>query len=55
MCGWIFPGRRNNPSMISRGEFAQVAVPRIILDLLARASVPASLRSPASPRSPIPI
>ena len=45
MCGWIFPGRRNNPSMISRGEFAQVAVPRI-LDLLARASVPASFAVP---------
>ena len=45
LCGWIFPGRRVNPSLVSRGEFAVVAVPRL-LDLLARQRVPASFAVP---------
>ncbi len=35
MSSWITSGRSNNPSMISRGEFSIVAVPRL-LGLLAR-------------------
>lgn len=45
MCGWYGGEPVSNPSVLSRGEFAAVAVPRI-LDLLARHGVEASFAVP---------
>jgi peptidoglycan/xylan/chitin deacetylase (PgdA/CDA1 family) len=45
MAGWIGSDRTNNPSMISRGAFAAVAVPRV-LRVLRQAGVPASFAVP---------
>ncbi|MEZ5924776.1 MAG: polysaccharide deacetylase [Hyphomicrobiaceae bacterium] len=45
MAGWIGSDRTNNPSMISRGSFATVALPRV-LRVLRQAGVPASVAVP---------
>lgn len=45
MSSWIGTLKSQNPSMISRGQFGAVAVPRI-LDLLERYAVPASFAVP---------
>jgi peptidoglycan-N-acetylglucosamine deacetylase len=45
MCGWYGNGTVTNPSVISRGEFAAVAMPRI-LGLLKRHGVEASVAVP---------
>jgi peptidoglycan/xylan/chitin deacetylase (PgdA/CDA1 family) len=45
MAGWIGSDGTNNPSMISRGSFAVVAVPRV-LRVLRLAGVPASFAVP---------
>lgn len=45
MAGWIGSDKTNNPSMISRGSFAAVAVPRV-LRVLRQAGVPASFAVP---------
>jgi peptidoglycan/xylan/chitin deacetylase (PgdA/CDA1 family) len=45
MSSWIGTARTNNPSMISRGEFGAVAIPRI-LELLDRHKVRASFAVP---------
>jgi peptidoglycan-N-acetylglucosamine deacetylase len=45
MSVWIGSYKSRNPSMVSRGEFGAVAVPRI-LDLLARHDVPATFCVP---------
>ncbi len=45
MSSWIGTARSNNPSMISRGQFAAVAIPRI-LDLLDRYRVRSSFAVP---------
>ena len=45
MSSWIGTGRSNNPSAISRGEFAAIATPRV-LALLAKFGIPASFCIP---------
>lgn len=45
MSVWLGSFKSRNPSMISRGEFGAVAVPRI-LDLLARLDIPATFCVP---------
>ena len=45
MSSWVGTMKSQNPSMISRGQFGAVAIPRI-LDLLARFEVPASFAIP---------
>ena len=45
MAGWIGSDKTNNPSMISRGSFAAVAVPRV-LRVLRQAGIPASFAVP---------
>ena len=45
MSSWIGSARTNNPSMISRGEFGAVAIPRI-LELLRRLEVRSSFAVP---------
>ncbi len=45
MSSWIGSARSRNPSMISRGQFGAVAMPRI-LDLLERYEIPSSFAVP---------
>jgi peptidoglycan/xylan/chitin deacetylase (PgdA/CDA1 family) len=45
MAGWTGSGKTNNPSMISRGAFAAVAMPRV-LRVLRQAGVQASFAVP---------
>jgi len=45
MSSWIGSGKSNNPSMISRGQFGEIAIPRI-LDLLARFKIRSSFALP---------
>jgi peptidoglycan/xylan/chitin deacetylase (PgdA/CDA1 family) len=45
MSSWIGSGKSNNPSMISRGQFGAVAIPRI-LDLLDRYKIRTSFAVP---------
>lgn len=45
MSSWIGSAKSNNPSMISRGQFGAVAIPRI-LDLLDRYQIRSSFAVP---------